>query len=120
MLHEGVSWSACSRLVSLLTGWASSRLPWTKPEHRKIVIAASAFGNTNSALLMLVTAMCAQPALPFDKTLGGSCTQDVSPPPNSRMSVMHEGGFVSRGEQSSGQTNISEKGAAIGRNAFLP
>lgn len=68
---------ACSRLVSLATGWASSRLPWTKSEHRKIVIAASAFGNTNSALLMLVTAMCAQHSLPFFGALGDSCVKNV-------------------------------------------
>ena len=70
---------ACSRLVSLATGWASSRLPWTKLEHRKIVIAASAFGNTNSALLMLVSAMCAQQSLPFFGALGDQCVKNVCP-----------------------------------------
>jgi predicted permease len=67
----------CSRLVALLTGWASSRVPGTKPEHRKIVIAASAFGNTNSALLMLVTAMCSQEQLPFYRALGSTCVTNV-------------------------------------------
>lgn len=52
-------------------------MPGTKPEHRKIVIAASAFGNTNSALLMLVTAMCAQEHLPFYEALGATCSVNV-------------------------------------------
>ena len=53
-------------------------MPGTKPEHRKVVVAASAFGNTNSALLMLVTAMCAQEHLPFYGALGSQCVTDVS------------------------------------------
>jgi hypothetical protein len=55
-------------------------MPGTKPEHRKIVVAASAFGNTNSALLMLVTAMCGQEHLPFFGALGHQCTSNVSLP----------------------------------------
>ena len=73
--------ASCSRLVSLATGWASSRLPWTRLEHRNVVIAASAFGNTNSALLMLVSAMCAQQSLPFFAALGEYCVRDVRPAP---------------------------------------
>ena len=45
------------------------------------MIAASAFGNTNSMLLMLVSAMCAQQSLPFFAALGGHCVKDVRPAP---------------------------------------
>ncbi len=56
------------------------------------MIAASAFGNTNSMLLMLVSAMCAQQSLPFFASIGGTLRQGCASctmPPGPARNIPH-------------------------------